>query len=194
MKKKKQRPSPNARAPGRSNSKGALSRESVERKLQQSKEQPELRVATPTNKRLQYLADQGIIVPDELPPDESSVPLDLTPVSSEIVGKIQSEFRARHGYVLYEIAKLAGRRTSIKRALRLEYAKFRQKIAEEKAPKYEKDDQLALHPPIRKLEDEITEIEVKLDLLVAIAEGYMDYAEAASREITRRQNERAQTG
>lgn len=96
--------------------------------------------------------------------------------------------------MLFEVAKLSARRAMLKRKVRIESAKFRQKLVEEKGPKYEKDDQLALHPPIREVEDELVEIDMRVDILTAIAEGYVDYAEAASREITRRQHERAQAG
>jgi hypothetical protein len=82
-------------------------------------------VRTPQSSPLQYLADAGIVVPEEIPADEDRVPLDFTTLSSKYLGSLHSRYAVRHSHIIFQTAKLAADAAGIKRDLRLEKAKFR---------------------------------------------------------------------
>lgn len=98
----------------------------------------------------------------------------------------------RHAHAIFNVAKLATDAAAIKRDLRLEKAKFRLHNKKEKVnivnAMMEEDE------TISELEDRLQEVETKAALVSAIAEGYEDIRNAASREMTRRLGERAQAG
>lgn len=139
---------------------------------------------------MRFLTDAGIIVPEEIPSDEDSIPLDFTRLSSKGIGAIQSRYAVRHAHAIYNVAKLAADEASLKRDLRLERAKFRMKHKDEKYnvvnAMMEDDENIA------EIEDKILEVQAKVVVLAAVAQGYEDLRNAASREMSRRIGERAQ--
>jgi hypothetical protein len=188
QKKKSRRPSAKARR--HSNSKDAPSGNSVRKKSGKSKEKLEgLRVRTPNDSKLAFLDEAGVIVPEEIPSDEDNVPLDFTRLSNRGIGHLQSRYAVRHAHAIFNAAKVGADAAALKRELRLEKAKFRLHHKKEKvnvvAAMMEDDDEIS------ELEDKLLEVEAKEDLLQAVAQGYADLRDAASREITRRMGERA---
>lgn len=97
----------------------------------------------------------------------------------------------RHAHAIFNAAKLAADEAALKRDLRLAKAKFRLRHKGEKLnvinAMMEEDENIV------DLEEKFSEVEAKVKLLDAIAEGYEDIRNASSREITRRIGERAAT-
>src|SRR6516165_253573 len=187
VKKSRRRP---VRARGKSNSRAVPTRNSAARKSAASSgNENVLRVRTPKESRLRYLRDAGVIVPEEIPSDEDSVPLDFTRLSNRGIGHLQSRYAVRHAHAIFNAAKVADDVAILKRELRMEKAKFRMR---------HKDEPLNVVQAMMEDDDEIVEIESKLlevethkGMLDAVAQGYADLRDAASREITRRLGERA---
>lgn len=97
----------------------------------------------------------------------------------------------RHAHAVFNAAKVAADQAVIRRNLRIEKAKFRLHNKGEKVnivnAMMEDDETIVA------LEEELSVVESKVKLLDAVAMGYADIRDAASREITRRIGERAQS-
>lgn len=96
----------------------------------------------------------------------------------------------RHAHAVFNAAKVAADQAVVRRNLRIEKAKFRLRNKGEKVNIVNammEDDEI-----IVALEEELSVVESKVKLLDAVAMGYADIRDAASREITRRIGERAQ--
>lgn len=141
---------------------------------------------------MQFLRERGIAAPEELPEGEEHVHLDFTTVSSQQVGAIQSRFAVRHSHVLYHAALAEVHLAKLKRDQRIETAKFRYRFKDKYKTKYELDDAMAMDDLMEHRQSEILAAEAELTVLNAIAAGYEDIRNAASREVTRRVGERAQ--
>lgn len=183
----------NATAQPKSNSRDARSGNSVKRKSKKSKDEYEtLHVRTPKDSKLKFLAEAGVIVPEEIPSDEDEVPLDFTRLSNKGIGHLQSRYAVRHSHAVFNAAKVAGDVAALKRDIKIARSKFRIRHKEEKAnivnAMMEDDDE------ILELEAKLEEVEAREELLTSIAQGYAGIRDAASREITRRMGERAQAG
>ena len=180
----------NASRREQSSSKDAHSGNSVKKKSKKSKDKLDgLHVRTPKDSRYRFLKDAGVVVPEEIPSDEDTVPLDFTRLSNRGIGHLQSRYAVRHAHAIFAAAKLSADAASLKRELRLEKAKFRLHHKKEKvnvvAAMMDEDEEISA------LEEKLQEVEAKEDLLNAVAAGYADLRDAASREITRRMAERA---
>ncbi len=79
----------------------------------------------------------------------------------------------------------------LRRGLKLEQAKFRVRNSTHFKNKYQLDAKMVRDKGIRKIEDEITTLEVQLEVRTAVAEGYEAIRNAASREMFRRSSEQA---
>lgn len=179
-----------ATAPKKSSSRDAHSGNFAKKKSEKSNSKLDgLHVRTPKDSPLAFLKEAGVIVPEEIPSDEDTIPLDFTRLSSRGIGHLQSRYAVRHSHAIFNAAKVAADAAAIKRDLRLAKAKFRIRHKSEKvnvvAAMMEDND------AISELEDKLLEVEVKVELLDAVAAGYADLRDAASREITRRTRERA---
>lgn len=190
MKVKKKSQRRNVTARGSSNSKVARSKNSAAKKSKPLNEQVNaLRVRTPKDSKLKYLAEAGIIVPEEIPSDEETVPLDFTRLSSRGIGHLQSRYAVRHSHAIFNAAKVGADVAAIKRDLRMVKAKFRIRHKKEKVNVVNammEDDK-----EIVELEAKLAVVEAREDIISALAQGYADIRDAASREITRRTAERA---
>jgi hypothetical protein len=180
-----------AKAQDNFSSKDARSQGSAKRKSKKSKSEIEkLRVATPTNSGLAFLAKEGLVVPDDLDPSEEFVELDLTGVPNGRVGASHSRWAVRHAHALYVLAVTQTKVKRLQRRIRVEKAKYR--ITHKGGKKFELDDEMALNPKIKKLEDKLVELETHAEIMEALMKGFEDYRNAASREMSRRDSERAQ--
>ena len=181
---------PSAKAQRVSSSSVARSGNSVRKKSGESKEhESSLSVRTPKESKLRFLLDAGIIVPEEIPSDEDSIPLDFTRLSNKGIGQLHSRYAVRHAHVIFNAAKLAADAATLKRELRMEKAKFRIRHRGEK--KNIVDAMMEDEDTITDIEDKLLEVDAKVDLLAAVAIGYETIRNAASREIARRMGERA---
>jgi hypothetical protein len=149
----------------------------------------ELKISTPKNRALHWMANAGIVVPEEIPPDEERVPLDFTRLSSRGIGELQSRYAVRHAHAVYNSALLEMDVLRMKRELRMAQAKFR--IRHKGQPKNITDAEMEEDEEISALYDEISEVEIKLTLMEAVVKTYEGIRNAASREISRQTAERA---
>jgi hypothetical protein len=140
---------------------------------------------------LQYLKDEGLIAPDEISSQLDSVPLDFTRLNSRQVGAVQSRYAVRHSHAIFQVAKRAGRLAGLKHDLRLEQAKFRHRNEKKYKTKYALDDAMQLEDGIADTLDEIAKLEAEKVVIEALALGYEDLRNAASREMFRRSSEQA---
>jgi hypothetical protein len=184
--------SQSASQPRRSSSKAVPSRRSAGKRSRQSNDGT-LTVATPKTSELQFLKDRGIVVPEEIPDGVEEIHLDFTTVSSQQVGAIQSRFAVRHSHAIYHAALYEMKLARLRRDLRIETAKFRFRFKDQYKTKYELDDAMVTDDLMGHRQDEIVQVEAELTVLNAIATGYEDIRNAASREVSRRTAERAQT-
>lgn len=93
--------------------------------------------------------------------------------------------------MLYHAALVEMKLARLKRDLRISTAKFRFKFKDNYKTKYELDDAMAMDDLMEMSHEEILQAEAELAVLNAIASGYEDIRNAASREVTRRVGERA---
>jgi|SRR5580765_96889 hypothetical protein len=149
----------------------------------------ELKISTPRNRAQKWLAEAGIVVPEDIPADEESVPLDFTRLSSRGIGALQSRYAVRHSHAVYRAALLESDILGLKRELRIAQAKFR--ILHRGTPKNVVDALFEENDEIADLLDKIQEIEAKHIVLDAVVKTYEGIRNAASREISRRIGERA---
>jgi len=149
----------------------------------------ELRVSTPKDRKLKWLAEAGIVVPEEIPPDDERVPLDFTRLSSRGVGELQSRYAVRHSHAVYNAALIESDILRLRRECRMAQAKFR--IRHKGQPKNITDAEMEEDDEISTLYDQISQLEIKLTLLQAVVQTYEGIRNAASREISRQTSERA---
>jgi len=136
---------------------------------------------------LRFLQESGIIVPESLPADEETLPLDFTRLSYRGIGELQSRYAVRHAHAIYNVALLDADITNLKRELRISQSKFR--ILHKEEMKNISDAMMEDDLEISALLDQIAGVETKRTILSAVADGYAGIQAAASREITRRTSE-----
>jgi hypothetical protein len=150
-----------------------------------------LKVRTPKDTESQFLAEMGIVAPDEIPSDEpDSVPLDFTGLSSRTIGAIHSRYAVRHSHALFAFAVRASRLVIFRRNARGQEARFRVLHAGEK--KTDVDALMETDSRISRNRDRIAQLEAEIEILQGVVQSYEAIRNAASREMTRRSSERAQ--
>jgi hypothetical protein len=172
-----------------SSSKDAPSANSVSKKSKPSNGKT-LRVATPTDSALRVLANAGLVVPDDLDPGEEHVPLDFTQPSSAAIGALHSRFAVRHSHALFVQARTATDLAVVRHELRQAEAIYRARHGDDHGAKWKLDTEMARSKRIGKLRNRVTELEIQLELVKAVTDGYEDLRNAASREMFRRDSER----
>jgi hypothetical protein len=191
MKKKRRSLNPPVKRSTDSNSKDALSGNSAAKKSSKFKNERRLRVATPTNRRLDALKESGLLAPEEIYDDEEMVPLDFTVLSSRDIGGVHSRFAVRHSHALFAMALVAAELAHLRRDLKLYQAQYRVRHKGEYKVKYELDDAMALSKRHKSITEKITEAEALVTVMEAVVHGFEDLRNAASREISRRLGEQA---
>lgn len=140
---------------------------------------------------MQHLAEAGIVVPEEIPSDDDLVPLDFTRLGNRDLGALHSRYAVRHSHAIFQAALTEARVAELRRGLRFSEAQFRIKHKGEK-----QNEVLAMMEDderITKRRDALSKVEIEHKLIVAVAAGYEDIRNAASREISRLIGERAAT-
>lgn len=191
MKATKKSRRPNVKAHAASNSKVVRSKRSAKKKSEKSNDEI-LRVATPRDTKLRFLAEMGIVAPDEIPSDEAEgVHLDFTGLGSRTIGAIHSRYAVRHSHAIYHVALRVADLVRLRRDARISEAKFRVRHSGEK--KTDVDALMEKNKHIAHVRDRIANLEAEVEILQAVALGYEDLRNAASREMTRRIGEKAAT-
>jgi hypothetical protein len=149
----------------------------------------ELKISTPKTRALKWMAEAGIVVPEDIPPDDERVPLDFTRLSSRGIGELQSRYAVRHSHAVFNAALLESDILRLKREVRIAQAKFR--IRNPGKPKNIVDAMMEDDEEIARLLDDISSIEIRLTLMEAVVRTYEGIRNAASREISRQTSERA---
>lgn len=149
----------------------------------------DLTIATPRGRSQKFLAEAGILVPEEIPSDDDRIPLDFTRLSMKGIGSLQSRYAVRHAHAIFNLALLDADVVKLKRDLRIAQSKFRIRHKDElkniSDAMMEDDDEIADYM------DRIASLEARRAILQAVAQGYEGIRNAASREISRRLGERA---
>jgi hypothetical protein len=140
---------------------------------------------------LQFLRDEGLIAPDEIPTNEDAVPLNFTRLDSRQLGAMHSRYAVRHSHAIYVAARYAFRLATLQASQRVEAAKFRFRHTDDYQRKYELDNALQMNQRYRKVEDKILALSAQVEILNAVALSYEDLRNAASREMFRRGSEQA---
>ena len=148
-----------------------------------------LTISTPRNRAQKWLRDAGIVVPEDIPADEESVPLDFTRMTNRGIGALHSRYAVRHSHAIYNAAIMESDVLTLKRELKILQAKFR--ILHRGTPKNVVDALMEEDEEIADLLDKIQEVEAKHVILDAVVKSYEGIRNAASREISRRIGERA---
>lgn len=140
---------------------------------------------------MKFLRDEGLIAPDEVSPDDDIVALDFTKLNNRQVGHVHSRYAVRHAHAIFVAAGRASRLAVLRRDLRIAQATFRFKNKRKYKTKYELDDAVALDKDFQQLTEDITTLEAEFEIIQALALGYEDLRNAASREMFRRSSEQA---
>jgi hypothetical protein len=117
--------------------------------------------------------------------------LDFTRLNSRQVGALHSRYAVRHSFAIYKAAEEAAKLAVSKRNLKLAQARFRAKHKRKYKTKYELDDVMLEDDLIVDLLEQVEGAEIKLKMIEAVAQGYEDLRNAASREMFRRSSEQA---
>ena len=190
MKPKKKSRRQSASAQRVSNSKAVRS-QGIAKKKSKKLSRQSLKVATPTDTRLAFLQNEGLIAPDEIASNEDRVPLDFTSLNFKLVGAVHSRYAVRHSHAIFRAAYYRVRVAYLQRDIRLLKAKKRAKLSGKYKTKWQLDDALLKDKEIRELEDDLVDAEAKLTVIEALSAGYEDLRNAASREMFRRGVEKA---
>ena len=172
-----------ARAPGSSNSQDARSRTTAGQKSS-SEKQSVLKLRSPRD--TDWLAQRGVVVPDELDPSTENLRLDFTSISSREVGAIHSRLCNRLAHALYVRAELETKALSLQRMRHLAEARYRvQREGDFKTMKT-LEAAMSLSDPMKKLSHRLLKLEIRAVALDAVIKGYESIIRAASREMSRR--------
>lgn len=140
---------------------------------------------------MHVLRDLGIVVPEEIPTDDDLLLLDFTMLSNRDIGSVHSRYAVRHAHAIFQAARTQARIATLQRDLRFSEAQFRIRRKSQQlniVRALMEDDE-----HITKQRDRVSKAEIEHVLITAVAQGYADIRDAASREITRRLGERAAT-
>jgi hypothetical protein len=153
----------------------------------------ELKFTVPADiDRLQDYVKEGLLTPNRLEDDKSSyAPLDFTSISSRDVGKQHSNWAVRHAHIIFLIGNLRAEIGNSKHDLKNAEADWLIKHGTNHKTKYAAEAAMRKSKRITRLRDRLRAAEASLTRYEALAESYRVLREAASREIARRQDERA---
>ena len=117
--------------------------------------------------------------------------MDFTSLNFKLVGSVHSRYAVRHSHAIFRAAFYRVRVAYATRDLRLLKARKRARLADKYKTKWQLDDALLKDKEIKELEDDLVDAEAKLTVIEALAGGYEDLRNAASREMFRRGVEKA---
>lgn len=152
-----------------------------------------LKFAIPADiERLEDYVKEGLLTPVRLDDDKASyAPLDFTSISSREVGRQHSTWAVRHSHIIFLIGNLRAEIGNAKHDLKNAEAEWMIKRGDNYKTKYAAEAAMRKSKRITKLRDRLQQAEASLTRYEALAESYRVLREAASREIARRQDERA---
>lgn len=137
------------------------------------------------------LKDNGLLVPSKL--DDTSVyaPLDFTSVTSREVGRQHSVWAVRHAYLIYMIGVVRSEVANLKYDLKNGEARWMLNHQGEYKNKWEAEHAAgARSKEIKRLRKLLLHSETQLMRYEALASSYQSLMQAASREMSRRADER----
>jgi len=104
---------------------------------------------------------------------------------------VHSRYAVRHSHAIFRASFYRIRVAYLQRDIRLVKARKRARISDAYKTKWQLDDALLRDREIKELEDDLVDAEAKLTVIEALAGGYEDLRNAASREMFRRGVEKA---
>lgn len=150
-----------------------------------------LHLIAPSDIRFKDFAANGLIVPQEMDDKEAYAPLDFTSESSKIVGQQNSYWTVRFSHLVFLVGVLDSDLGNLKHDLKMKEAEWRRKNEKNFTAKYKADDAMWRNKEIKRMRTQVARAESSLKKYNALLESYRALREAASREITRRTQERA---
>lgn len=151
-----------------------------------------LHFVAPKNLKLKkYYGDDGLLIPGKLSDDEALAPLDFTSISSREVGRQHSYWAVRHSHLIFLVGNLRAEVGNAKHDLKnLETAWMLRHVGDFKT-KWEAEAAALQNKKIKRIRARLVQAESSLTRYEALAESYQGLMQAASREISRRSDERA---
>src|SRR5688572_25588776 len=165
MKKKAPHRSHPARAQDNGNSRRVRGQESASQKSKKSSSEKKLRVATPKDSELAFLAEAGLLITESLDVGEGDVALDLTKANNREIGRQHSMWAVFHSYAIHVLARLETQLADKERSYRIALAHFRAKHKTTFKTKWELDDAIITNKRLAKQADEIAELQRKIKLV-----------------------------
>lgn len=107
------------------------------------------------------------------------------------MGAVHSRFAVRHAHALYVRAGIAGEVLRLRRRHRMALASFRVHHGENFRTDKACTEAFSRSKDGKRLEKALMELEIKAEVLDAVIGGFDDIVKAASREMSRRDSERA---
>lgn len=135
---------------------------------------------------MKFLAQKGVVVPDDLDPFDESFRVDFTRLGSRGVGGIHSRLCNRLAHALYVRSEIEGQKLVLSRSLHIKQARFRMRHEGEHKTVKALESAMTLDPEIKKMEHKMMKLDVKAVALDAVIKGYESIVKAASREMSRR--------
>jgi hypothetical protein len=117
--------------------------------------------------------------------------IDFTTIGNRAVGSVHSRFAVRHAHALFIRAGVASERLRLQRKHRLALGAFRVRRGNEFRTDKACTEAFSRSKDGKRIEKRMMELEIKATMLDAVIGGYEDIVKAASREMSRRDSERA---
>jgi len=151
----------------------------------------QLHLIIPNNVRFPDIAADGLLIPGRLDDKEALAPLDFTAVNSREVGRQHSYWAVRHSHLIFLVGNLRAEVANLKHDLKNFEADWMVKHLGEFKNKWEADHAVGRDKRIKSLRGKLRTAEASLLRYEALAASYEGLRNAASREMSRRADERA---
>lgn len=146
-----------------------------------------------TGRNTGWLAQRGIVVPDDLDPETENLGLDFTRLSSRGIGAIHSRLCNRLAHAYYVRSQLETESLTIERRKHLAEARYRVQHEGDYKTMKSMEAAMSLSKPIKKMGRDLLRLEIRAVALDAVIKGYESIIRAASREMSRRGIEQGNT-
>lgn len=135
--------------------------------------------------------DEGLLVPGKIDNDSMHAPLDFTSITSREVGRQHSEWAVRHSHLIYLLGIVRSEVANLKYDLKNAQAQWMVKHQKKYKNKWAAENAAgAKSLTIREMRERLAEAESRLAQYEALASAYQSLMQAASREMSRRADER----
>lgn len=159
-----------------------------------NKKAKSLKFTVPTDvAQYEELVKKGLLTPSQLSDDKRDyAPLDFTSISSREVGRQHSAWATRQAHLIFLIGNLRAEMGNVKHDLKNAEAEWLVRHGAKYKTKWQAEYAVGKRSKrVRRLRKQLAKAEAGLTRFEALSESYKVLREAASREMTRRIDERA---